>query len=190
MAKRTQTYYLTRDVSKTVQDLSQLAGWEREVAGVLLSVSSETDKAEAIRALLPIPDHAKNEAKENEEITQTTLDLLPRSIKNRAKIFLIHFLPRVKVLDGGSVELEGGQQAGALIDIVRFFCSPVHLKIPPPQGYEGIIRFFKSYPLPQSAFAPGRQSNGQFTPYSSLFPVSAIEDVRLANSKRNGWIIA
>lgn len=163
MMKKTRTYYLTREVSKPIQELSKLTGWERQVAGVLLD-SSENDKAKLIRNLLP-SNPGQTSTDENEEITRNTLDLLPRSIKNRAKIFLTHFLPRVKILDGGVVELEGGNQAGVLIDIVRFYCSPSHLKISPPQGYETINRFFNSVSLPQSAFGPGRFPSGKFTPH-------------------------
>lgn len=147
-----ETYYLSKNVSKTVKALSRLSGWEAEVAALLLS--NGEDKAEKIRQKLPVSSSSSNMA----ETLRTVLEILPKTIQNRARIFLKHFLPLVRVVDGGIVELPpDGRVVGTLIDIVRFFCSSSQLKIAPPPGYSDLVSFFAERKgMPQSAFGHGR----------------------------------
>lgn len=145
-----ETFYLTKDVSKEIRDLSSLTDWEQEVARILLSPGSE-GKTEKIRSILPSIDTV------DRPLIQSLLEMLPKNIQSRSKIFLHYFLAKVRIADGGIVELPDGSQTAPLVDIVRYFCSPSHLKVRPPLGLETLLNFLASIGMPQSAYGNRRE---------------------------------
>ena len=146
------TYFLTRDVPKFIKNLNNLkSDWEREIASILLDRGlSEEEKMVKIRNQLPT-----GTSSDSGSIIETVLQLLPKAVRGRARVFLTHLLPRVSLLDGDIVSIPDFGPTAPLIDIVKFFCSPPSHRVPPPFGMAELWNFFQARRFPQSAFAGG-----------------------------------
>lgn len=163
------TFYLTKDLSSHVKRLSDLKeDWQREVAKLLLNTSLDSrTMASEIHGVTKWAGQTKQgEGPEAEETMRVTLEMLPKGMRGRARILLHHLLPRVRLGDGDVVELPGQGPTAPLIDVVRYFASPFHLKVAPPERLSVLRHFFRHHHFPKSAFGPGRLDSPPNTPSS------------------------
>ena len=148
-----ETFYLSKDVSDFVKKLSQLKlQWERELVSILLNKKlGEGDKISKIRELLP----EKNRGDVDREDASVVLDLLPKAIRGRSRILLRHLMRYAKLGDGDVVQLPGVGPTAPLIDVLKFFASPRHYRVPLPEQTPRLAKFFIDRKFPASAFGSG-----------------------------------
>ena len=164
-----ETWYLTQNPDQTIRKLSELIGWKRQIATVLISKSQGDEHvADEIRSLLP----ARGREQEQETIT-TILELLSKQVRSRAKVFLSHLLAKASVDDSGQLVLPDGAITSPVIDVVKYYVSPASHRVPPPTGVQRINKFLKDINMPRAAMIPdnrlstaakqGYQSNNWIT---------------------------
>ena len=152
----TQTYYLTTNLDKSIRSLSDLPnGWQLDTARVLLDFKlSDQDKMIKVRNLIN-QQQAPPEQDYKKTMDQLS-DILPKNIRNKARMFLAHVLPRTNIDDSGVLVLPDGSKTAPLIDILRFFCSPSNLGIAPVEGLGKLADFLREINIPQAALGRGK----------------------------------
>ena len=140
------TYYLHEEVSKMGKKLGNLTGWRSDIAKVLLASKVEDDTAvNQIRHIL-----AKLAVGGDQSLIDETILLLPRSIRNKAKILAHHLLEKSKIHIGGNgqVVYPDETEGGSFIDHLKYFCSSSSMKVAAPFDMEKMKQLLKDTNAP------------------------------------------
>lgn len=151
------TFFLSKNVPKFVEKLSRLkAEWERDIASALLdSTMDEEEKIAKIKTMLPA--NRANEEKEAKNLmVENVIEMLPKTIRARARILAGHLMKSsANIGDGDVVLLPDFGPTAPLIDVLKFYASPRHLKVPLPQEASKLSQYFIDNKFPMSAFGSG-----------------------------------
>ena len=169
------TYYLTTSVPSAIKQLGNSSGWQREVVDILLSDKTEQDKQDVLRSLIAQKPESDNNSLKIDQL----LTMMPKNTRSRARIFLHHVLTFLRVRDDGATELDGGILSSPLIDIVRYYCSPISVRVALPVASEHLERTFREHNVPAIAFARGRLPTNTHLVFS---------DTVHSKSSKNTWI--
>ena len=167
------TYYLTENMSKTGEKLGTLKGWELEVAKALLAPSAEErDKVALIRKVLEGRGPATNDSEnDSPEALAQLIELLPKATRSRARV-LLHHLPKSLRVKDGLVLFPDDTPGSPLIDVLKYYCSPRHFRVPLPQGFQRMNQLLKDAKVPQTAFSTDK------SPYI----------IRASPTPSSGWV--
>ena len=139
------TYYLSEEISQTGKKLGKLSGWKKEIAKSLLdSKSSENEIIAKIQEVI------NNQSGITEYMIDDIIPLLPKNIRNKAKIISNHLLKHIKIGDYGQVIYPDGKQGGSFIDHLKYLCSPSSINVSVPFDIVEMRKLLESTNAPKS----------------------------------------
>lgn len=133
-----------------IKKIGKLTGWKKEVVNLLL-IRNEDDETIKEKIGLII---------KTDELSQKTItdfiDILPKNIRNKAKIF-IHYLKKlVNIDEDGLIVYPDGEIGNSLLDHVKFWCTSEKINSRKLDDTPKMAQLLEVNKVPLAAFGSGK----------------------------------
>ena len=119
------TWYLTDNVSQLGKKLGNLTGWRAQIAQILVGKQEDDQAIGSIRDIV-----TKHGGNKDELAVDQLIPLLPKAIRNKAKILAHHLLKHIKIGGNGQVIYPDGTEGASIVDHLKYLCSTMKSKAP------------------------------------------------------------